>query len=120
MTRPGLLRRTRDYDEVYRQGRRRRSPHFLVIAHRTGGKELRFGISVQKRLGGAVVRNRIRRRIRDVIRQGDWLAREGCDIVVQPRSATVARCEFAAMREELGKLIRSTVETVSGGEVGKA
>ena len=112
MTRPGLLRRTRDYDEVYRRGRRRRSQHFLVIAHHTGGAELRFGISVQKRLGGAVVRNRIRRRIREAIRQDEWSATKGCDVVVQPRMAAVARVEFAVMKEELGKLIRTTLEKV--------
>ena len=113
MARTGLLRRTRDYDEVYRRGRRRRSPHFLVIAHHTGGKELRIGISVQKRLGGAVVRNRIRRRIREAIRQDDWSAGRGCDVVVQPRLAAVTRVEFAAMKEELGKLIRTTLSTLN-------
>lgn len=109
MTRPGLLRRTRDYDEVYRKGRRRRSERFLVIALRTGGGELRFGISTAKRLGGAVVRNRIRRRIREVLRQGEWPRGRGFDVVVQPRAGSVASCRFAVMREELGKLIRTSL-----------
>ena len=109
MIRPGLLRRTRDYDAVYKKGRRRRSPRFVVIALRTGGNELRFGISTGKRLGGAVVRNRIRRRIREVLRRGEWKGGQGFDVVVQPHGNDVARCDYAEMREELGKLIRASL-----------
>ena len=101
---------TRDFDRVYRDATRRlRSRHFLVLARRREDAQTgaRWGISVKARLGGAVVRNRIKRRLREILR--------GCelppawDIVVQPQSAAVAGGDFAALRRELEDLLRAVV-----------
>lgn len=110
MTSAGRLRRTRDYDEVYRRGARRRSPHFLLVSRKAENTGIRFGISVQKRLGGAVVRNRIRRRIREILRREDWPATGDWDVVVQPRTAKVAQADYAALRAELTGLMRTAIK----------
>ncbi len=65
----------------------------------------RFGISVKKALGGAVVRNRIRRRIREILRRNQTEIPQGWDIVIHPRSS-VARAEFAPLEAELLRLLR--------------
>jgi ribonuclease P protein component len=69
----------------------------------------RFGISVKKALGGAVVRNRIRRRIREILRRNKMEIPSGWDIVIHPRSS-VARAEFASLEAELVRLLRG-IET---------
>jgi ribonuclease P protein component len=69
----------------------------------------RFGISVKKALGGAVVRNRIRRRIREILRRNRTEIPTGWDIVIHPRSS-VARAEFASLEAELVRLLRG-IET---------
>jgi ribonuclease P protein component len=60
-------------------------------------------------LGGAVVRNRIRRRIREILRLHRREIPQGWDIVVHPRSS-VARAKFAGLEEELVRLIRSAAK----------
>jgi ribonuclease P protein component len=65
----------------------------------------RFGISVKKALGGAVVRNRVRRRIREILRRNKMEIPTGWDIVIHPRSS-VARAEFALLEAELVRLLR--------------
>ena len=65
----------------------------------------RFGISVKKALGGAVVRNRIRRRIREILRRNRTEIPTGWDIVIHPRSA-VAQAEFSSIEAELVRLLR--------------
>ena len=65
----------------------------------------RFGISVKKALGGAVIRNRIRRRIREILRRNRTEIPTGWDIVIHPRSS-VARAEFAPLEAELVRLLR--------------
>lgn len=99
---------TRDFDRVYRDATRRlRSRHFLVLARRREEGAARWGISVKARLGGAVVRNRMKRRLREILR--------GCklppawDIVVQPQSAGVATGDFAALSRELAELLRAVL-----------
>ncbi len=111
------LLRTRDFERVYRQGRRRRSPHFVLIATPNQLHRTRFGLSVQARLGGAVVRNRIKRRVREILRRHRLekprahAASEatGWDVVVQPLSAEVAAADFAALSEELTRLVETSL-----------
>ena len=123
-----LLKRA-EYEAVYSAGRRRSSSQFSVffrarpeLPNERMGREpaqddpstqasaagpmSRFGISVKKALGGAVVRNRIRRRIREILRRNRTEIPAGWDIVIHPKS-TVARAEFAPLEAELVRLLRS-------------
>jgi ribonuclease P protein component len=61
---------------------------------------------VKKALGGAVVRNRIRRRIREILRRNLWEIPSGWDFVMHPRRS-VASADFAALESELAGLLRN-------------
>jgi ribonuclease P protein component len=98
-----LLRRA-EYDAVYREGRRRSSREFAVFLRPNGLELSRFGWSIKKALGSAVKRNRMRRRIREIIRLHRQEIAPGWDIVIHPRS-TVAMANFTALSEELVKLL---------------
>ncbi len=54
-----------DFDRVYKQGRRHFSSHMTVFYLRQAEGEARIGFTVGRVLGGAVVRNRIKRRLRE-------------------------------------------------------
>ena len=72
MTRRGRLTRSRDFDAVYRRGRSL-STRFLVLywfEREDEEREPRLGLAVPKTTGGAVVRNRIKRQLREA-----WRAR---------------------------------------------
>ena len=123
-----LLKRV-EFEAVYGAGQRRSSPQFSVffraqtgLPNKAVGREplhegspppgpaasrtSRFGISVKKALGGAVVRNRIRRRIREIVRRNKMEIPTGWDIVIHPRSS-VAKAPFAPLEGELVRLLRS-------------
>lgn len=107
--RSARLLRSSEFERVYREGRRRSSKHFVVFAKAAGAgpessRASRFGASVKRALGGAVVRNRIRRRIREIVRLHRSELPGGWDVVIHPRT-TVADAEFAALSEELVALI---------------
>jgi ribonuclease P protein component len=109
--------RTSDFDRLYRQAERReRSRRFLVLAARhpeaSGRGETRWGLSVKARLGGAVTRNRIKRRLTEILR-GAGLE-SGWDLVVQPLTADVARAEFAGLRDELCALLGRALRPEKG------
>jgi ribonuclease P protein component len=89
---------------VYREGRRRTSREFAVFLRANGLDESRFGWSIKKALGSAVKRNRIRRRIREIVRLHRQEISAGWDIVIHPRTS-VATAEFARLTEELMKLL---------------
>ena len=72
MHRRNRLTRSHDFDAVYRRGRSV-STRFLVLysfARDAGEEEPGLGIAVPKKVGGAVVRNRIKRQLREI-----WRAR---------------------------------------------
>ena len=64
---------------------------FLVLYARPNKLDInRVGITVRKKLGRAVVRNRVRRRLREVYRLNEELFQSGWDIVVVARSRCIA------------------------------
>ena len=71
MQRRNRLSRSRDFDAVYRHGRSV-STRFLVLywfPREDAGEEPRLGLAVPKATGGAVVRNRIKRQLREAWRR---------------------------------------------------
>jgi ribonuclease P protein component len=89
---------------VYREGRRRTSREFTIFLRPNGLEISRFGWSIKKALGNAVRRNRIRRRLREILRLHRQEIATGWDIVIHPRS-TAATAEFSPLADELVKLI---------------
>jgi ribonuclease P protein component len=85
-------------------------PGFVLLAHPNGGRGLRFGVTVTKKIGNAVVRNRMKRRFRELLRAA--LPVEGLadhDHVLIGRDGGVER-DFALLRGELTQaLARATV-----------
>ncbi len=70
---------------------------FLVIYCRRNGLGLnRLGLTVSTKLGHAVVRNRMRRRLREIVRLNERRLQNGYDVVIVARSAAV-EAEFAAL-----------------------
>ena len=69
MQRRHRLSRSRDFDAVYRHGRSV-STRFLVLYWfaREDGGEARLGLAVPKAVGPAVVRNKMKRRLREAFR----------------------------------------------------
>jgi ribonuclease P protein component len=100
------LLRSSEYSKVGRDGRRVAESAFvlLVASRSSGGSEAprRLGITVSRKVGGAVVRNRVKRRIREWFRHSRPKLRGGIDLVVIGRSAAAGLTE----RETKGALCR--------------
>lgn len=88
LTFPRRLRLTsaRQFQAVYRQGRRAAAPPLVVFALPNELEHARLGLSVSRRVGGAVARNRIRRLIREAFRhhQHDLPGRYDLVVTVRP------------------------------------
>lgn len=104
--RTARLVRRGEFDAVYRTGKRRSNSHFTVFFRANQLPQSRFGFSIKKAIGGAVVRNRIRRRVREIVRIHRQEIAAGWDFVVHPKKA-VARAEFELLTAEFLKLVRS-------------
>ena len=86
LAKPNRLRARRDFKTVYSRGRSVVHP-MLVLYHRPSRqKECRIGFSISKKLGGAVERNRIKRRLREAVRENLVKLRPKRDVVFVGRS----------------------------------
>ena len=95
-----IIRKRADFLAANR-GVRVARPGFVLLAHPNGGLGKRFGVTVTKKIGNAVVRNRMKRRFRELLRAA--LPNAGLahhDHVLIGREGGVER-DFALLGEEL-------------------
>ena len=95
------MRRRTDIDRVFRGGRHNSGRLLAVRSLATDLKVSRYAFSVSRRVGNAVVRNRVRRRLREAARS--LAVHEGFDIVIvaRPEAAT---SDFHGLKAELSLL----------------
>ena len=106
MQRDQRLRRRREFDAVFRDGIGLvRGVLAVRIRDRHDDQPGRFGFAVSSRLGGAVVRNRIKRRLRESARRIDAA---GLDIVVIARNGA-ERASFAVLDGSLIEAMREAM-----------
>lgn len=100
------LLRHADFQQVYQQGRRQFTGNMTVFFLRRRAEDVsatssvRVGLTVGKVLGGAVERNRIKRRMREAVRLA-WPAENlPVDVVFNPRKS-VLQLDFGELRAEV-------------------
>ena len=90
--------------------------YVVLYARKNGTNTNRVGITVSKKLGHAVVRNRVRRRLRDVYRLNEDKFQSGWDIVVVARSKAVT-AEFLRLTNAYLQLAEKAGILLPDGEM---
>lgn len=109
-----------DFERVYKQGRRQFTSHMTVFYLRQAAgaspgsalpeaalpKNARVGFTVGRALGGAVVRNRIKRRLREAVRlrRAALQGAGAVDVVINPKKS-VLTVEFSVVVDEVGRAL---------------
>lgn len=104
LPRTETLRKSADYLRSYRRGRRHHGGFALVYSHPNETGRPRLGITASRKVGKAVVRNRLKRRIREVYRR--WRGRRELpplDLVVHLKPEA-RKTSFDELRRELLRL----------------
>lgn len=101
------LRKHSDYQRAYAAARKRQSASmsWFLAPQEADGAAPRVGLTAGKVLGKAHERNRIKRRMREVLRRHVNLLPQGFDIILHPRR-TVLTIEFAKLEEEIVRILR--------------
>ncbi|HEY6371768.1 MAG TPA: ribonuclease P protein component [Candidatus Sulfotelmatobacter sp.] len=112
------LLRHADFERVYKQGRRHFSASMTVfywprpeVAVKDSG--LRIGFTVSRALGGAVQRNRMKRRLREAVRMTRPAAGPDADVVINPKKSLLT-VDFTAMVNEVRRSFVVIEEKLAG------
>lgn len=100
------LRKHADYQRVYAEGKKRRSALMSwFLAPQPEATASRVGLTVGKVIGKAHERNRIKRRMRDVLRRHVNELPPGCDLVLHPQRV-VLTVEFSKLEAEIVRILQ--------------
>lgn len=80
------LRKSREFARVYNKGKSKVNPVLVLYVMKNGGGNNRIGISVSRKVGKSVVRNRIKRLIKEVYRKQAHRLKSGYDLVFVSRA----------------------------------
>ena len=100
------LKVSREFERVRKEGRAVRGGLLMLsVLPVDGEKQFRVGLITSRRVGGAVVRNRVRRRLREIVRRNQQALKGGIwFVVIAHRSA--AQTDSAALEAEWLRLAR--------------
>jgi ribonuclease P protein component len=79
------IRKKSDFTGLYREGSRFRGRHFNIVFRRNGLGYSRLAVVASRKVGPAVVRNRVKRRLRELFRRNKALLKEPTDLIVIAR-----------------------------------
>ena len=105
------LKQNHEFRRLYNKGKSAVSPYFAVYCRKTGRPYSRLGITTGVKLGKAVKRNFVRRRIRELYRTNEWKLQPGYDIVVVARTRAIF-ARYSDLEHSFQKLMRKLGLTV--------
>lgn len=103
------VRGRREFAEIHAAKVRRESGPLLVYARPNDLARLRIGLSVGRRIGNAVRRNRVKRQLREAFRnhRHDWPAGYDLLVVVRPHDPTSVRSYAEHLGSAIGRLAQA-------------
>jgi ribonuclease P protein component len=107
ITKEMRLRRRAEFVVVQTKGQKLHGRHVLALARKRSDPELagRLGITVTKKVGNAVVRNRIKRLVREWMRLHGWIP-QGWDVVVVAKDTAARQVHPDDFAPDLSKFLR--------------
>ena len=104
MKKINILKSSRDFDRIIRNNKPYKYKDYIIYLERKTTDVYHFGISVGKKIGNAVVRNKIKRQIRNIISKNDYQNNFNCIIIV---GRAITERKYVEIEENLVKALEN-------------
>ena len=98
MKKINVLKNNYDFTRIIKENKAFKYKYFVIYLEKCDQQYYKFGISVGKKIGNAVIRNKYKRRIREIISQKDYQNNFNCIIIL---SKDVLNKSFKEINEDL-------------------
>jgi len=104
MKKRNILKETYDFNRIIKNCRAIKYSDYIIYIERVHVDNYKFGFSVKKKIGNAVVRNRIKRQLKEIVSKKDYQNNFNCIIIV---GRGILKRNFQEMYENLHKIFQS-------------
>lgn len=120
LSRDRRIKNSRDFARIYERRIRAADGYLLIFAAPNTLGHARFGVSVSKKLGGAVRRTALKRLLREAFRLSQHELTSDLDLVLIPQRSTVETAGVADYQQSLVRLTKRLARQVTAPQNGPA
>ncbi len=99
------LKKRYQFNYVYKSGEHFSGDHMVLYVVSSKTKSIKVGLAVTKKIGKAVVRNKVRRRLRELLKKQVPALKQNYNIIVVARD-NITSASFETLSNELSKLLK--------------
>lgn len=89
MKKENRLRKSKEFDRVYKHGKNYWNRQLTIYVYKNNTETTRVGYTITKKIGNAVTRNKVRRRMKEIVRLNFENIDSGYDIIFIPKKNVV-------------------------------
>lgn len=98
MKKQNIIKSNQDFDRIIKNNKSYKYKDYIIYMEKTNEQDYHFGLSVGKKVGNAVTRNKIKRQLKAIIDKNTYEKGINCIIIVRKG---ILEKSFAVMEEEL-------------------
>lgn len=104
MKKINIIKKSTDFEKIIKNNKSLRSKYFYIYIEKSEEKKIyRFGLSVGKKIGNAVERNKVKRQIKEIISQNNYQNNFDCIIIVRKE---IVNKTFSEIKKDLNEIIK--------------
>ena len=103
-----MLRKKEEFNSLFKGAKKKDTPYFRLYWNKKSGRKGRFAFAASKKVGNAVVRNKCKRRLYEIIRKNQFKDSEDYDMIF-----FVNRRSFYREFEEVEKAVLTVIKQIN-------
>ena len=103
MKKINVIKESKDFERIIKNNKSFKSKNFFIYLQKHEENNYHFGLSVGKKIGNAVRRNKVKRQLREIISENDYQKNFDCIIIVRRE---INNADFQEMKNEIKEIFK--------------